>query len=626
MNTKIKQLIESGEYDKALLLISDNLNVNPDLSNPQQEEAYKELIGLRIAANSLMGQSDVVVLDAVRQKRFVAPKEFLINKVHKVTIYFDNLFSIACDAHITSIHADKLFDVEAHAATNRMIELLGKTEIQKQLKKQLPKKKGDFVCLEHKKFTSPLSYHILCYEGERDVDIAALAEGLRKVLQDAMERKLKHVALSALGIGILRKYPEIERPAIAEAIANKIAETIVLFYWANTNEKSLPQVSFGFVDPRTTQLFENVFYHYTKLDRNYYEQQKKLSERERVLIERVGTKDADYSEMLRGVNNFIDEDSVILIGGETGVGKSMLAETIHRMSARAKGRFVQLNCAAARPELVYSTLFGSEKGAYTGAGDTARGYVEEAQDGTLFLDEIGEADFEVQRSLLTFLDSGKYRRLRGKSDLSSNAKVIFGTNKDLQEMVKQKRFMHDLYERLDQRVIYIPSLRKRPDDIEVLVESMMEKWNLDQERKIAIDKPAIELLSQYNWPGNVRQLSHYLEMRFHDSIYDKSFRITKAKIEKIPPRNELHQNQSSPLGMLENIISDLLKNPEGNQGMPLKTILESIAAKVYVEDLHLPVTKSSEILGIDGSGGTESTLKQRVKLYKVIQNLINKIG
>lgn len=624
MISKIKQLISAGDYDKALQLISAELKKDQDLSNPDQEKDYKELLGLRVAANSLKGESDDLVLDAVRQKRFVVPKEYLVDRTHSIVLHFQNLFDIPADAFVTSVNIENSFSVAANNATSRMLDMIDKAEAQKQLKKQSDKKAGDFIVLEHKKFKSGLSYHILCYESENQVNLVALAEGLRKVLEDVLQRQLKKIALSALGIAVLRKHPEADRPALGESIANKIAETIVKFLWEHTNEASLPEIHFAFVDPRTAQLFENVFYHHTRLDRSYYDRQRKLNEREAILVERVGTRNVEYSEMLKSVNNFIDEDTVILIGGETGVGKSMLAETIHKLSSRSKGRFVQLNCAAVRPELVYATLFGSEKGAYTDAKDTTRGYVEEAQDGTLFLDEIGEADFEVQRSLLTFLDSGKYRRLRGKSDLTSNAKVIFGTNKDLLEMVKQKKFMPDLYERLDQRVIHIPALRKRPEDVEVLVDSMIEKWNLDQERKIVIDRQTVEALSRYNWPGNVRQLSHYLEMRFHDAIYDNSYRITKAKIEKNPPRNELHDNQSSTLGMLENIITALLKKSEGKQSLPLKTILESIAAKVYVEDLHLPVTKASEILGIDGSGGTDSTLKQRVKLYKEIQRDIDK--
>jgi formate hydrogenlyase transcriptional activator len=218
-------------------------------------------------------------------------------------------------------------------------------------------------------------------------------------------------------------------------------------------------------------------------------------------------------------------DSTVLIQGETGTGKELLARGIHRLSSRKDRLLVTINCASLPPTLIESELFGREKGAYTGALTRMIGRFEVADGSTLFLDEIGEIPLELQGKLLRVLEEGSFERLGSTNTLHVNVRIIAATNRDLGEEVKAGRFRKDLYYRLNVFPIAIPPLRERPEDIPLLVWAFVEKAQKRIGKEIeTISKKTMEALQSYSWPGNVRELNNVIE---HAMILskDKNLRV-----------------------------------------------------------------------------------------------------
>ncbi|MDQ6800065.1 MAG: sigma-54 dependent transcriptional regulator [Acidobacteriota bacterium] len=204
--------------------------------------------------------------------------------------------------------------------------------------------------------------------------------------------------------------------------------------------------------------------------------------------------------------------SPVLIEGESGTGKGVLAKLIHHRSPRARAPFVDLNCAGLSKDLLESELFGHERGAFTNAMNTKQGLFEIAGDGTLFLDEIGEMDITVQARLLKAIEDKRFRRVGGIRDLSASFRLIAATNRDLGEDVKQNRFRADLYYRLNVVRIRMPHLRDRLEDLPILIEVMLRPLAKDIGRPVPTISPrALKKLESYHWPGNVRELRNVLE-------------------------------------------------------------------------------------------------------------------
>ncbi len=199
-------------------------------------------------------------------------------------------------------------------------------------------------------------------------------------------------------------------------------------------------------------------------------------------------------------------DAAVLIVGETGSGKELVARAVHEHSPRRGQAFVDVNCAALPEHLVESELFGYEKGAFSGADNTKPGLFELANHGTIFLDEIGELDIKVQAKLLRVLDGVAYYRLGGSRKVDVNVRVIAATNRDLEQEVNAGRFRSDLYHRLTQFQLQVPALRERGEDIRVLAEHFLQKHC--PTARLSAD--AIDALERYAWPGNVRELKNVM--------------------------------------------------------------------------------------------------------------------
>ncbi len=205
-------------------------------------------------------------------------------------------------------------------------------------------------------------------------------------------------------------------------------------------------------------------------------------------------------------------DAWILISGENGTGKELVARTIHQFSHRAEEPLVDVNCAAIPEELIESELFGHEKGAFAGAISKNRGKFELANKGTIFLDEIGDMSFAAQGKILRVLQEQKFQRVGGSRILELNARVIAASNKDLEKEIEEGNFREELYYRLNVIPIEVPSLRNRQKDIPLLVKTFLDESAEQNQRKVkSITPEAVEILRTYTWPGNVRELKNLIE-------------------------------------------------------------------------------------------------------------------
>jgi two-component system nitrogen regulation response regulator NtrX len=243
------------------------------------------------------------------------------------------------------------------------------------------------------------------------------------------------------------------------------------------------------------------------------------------------------SEGMRNIKETIQKvaptDARVLITGDNGVGKELVARRIHELSSRANGPIVEVNCAAIPSELIESELFGHEKGSFTSAIKQRIGKFEQASGGTLFLDEIGDMSHDAQAKMLRALQEGKITRVGGDKEIKVDVRVIAATNKDLLKEVEDKKFRLDLYHRLSVIIIHVPSLNERKDDIPLLIEHFMKEIS-DEYKQVAkqVDADAIKALQNYNWTGNIRELRNVVERLI--ILSDKT--ITKKDVELYTPR------------------------------------------------------------------------------------------
>jgi len=281
-------------------------------------------------------------------------------------------------------------------------------------------------------------------------------------------------------------------------------------------------------------------------------EKKKLQDFNSRLMDELRLK-TDYGEIIGQSRKIIElkalikkiaqSNSTVLIHGETGTGKELVAHAIHRMSFRQNDPFIVIHCATLPDTLQESELFGYEKGAFTGAVKQKKGLVELADSGTLFIDEVGEIKPNLQVKLLRFLETNQFRRLGGEQEHQIDVRVITATNRDLLNEVNEGRFREDLYYRLKVMNIQLPPLRERKEDIPLLTEYFIEK--IGSKKKLT--KNASEALARYSWPGNVRELANIIEVASilskgkYIGIEDLPFRESRLSSEKIKPLNEMEK-------------------------------------------------------------------------------------
>lgn len=242
----------------------------------------------------------------------------------------------------------------------------------------------------------------------------------------------------------------------------------------------------------------------------------------------IGNSDA-IKQVIEMIAQVGPVDISVLITGDSGVGKEMVAKALHSVSKRTNKELVTVNCGAIPVGIIESELFGHKKGAYTGAESDRKGYFESANKSTIFLDEIGETPLETQVKLLRVIETGEFMRVGDSKTLYSDVRVIAATNKDLGELVRREEFRQDLYYRLKTVTINVPALRRRIEDLFFLVERFALQFTRNNDIAYRGFMPeAIRLMKQYDWPGNVRELKNFVEKII---VLEKGERITQEMIE-----------------------------------------------------------------------------------------------
>ncbi|HVM74946.1 MAG TPA: sigma-54 dependent transcriptional regulator [Candidatus Saccharimonadales bacterium] len=230
------------------------------------------------------------------------------------------------------------------------------------------------------------------------------------------------------------------------------------------------------------------------------------------MFEEIVGKSPALQEVLARVARVAPTDSTVLITGETGTGKELMARAIHKRSQRSSKPFVSVNCAAIPKDLIASELFGHEKGAFTGALQRRIGRFEQAEGGTIFLDEIGELPPETQVALLRVLQEREFERVGGAQPVRANVRVIAATNRNLEAAIEEGSFRSDLFYRINVFPVEVPSLRARRDDIQLLAQYFIHRFASKSGKKItSIRKSSLERLESYSWPGNIRELQNVIE-------------------------------------------------------------------------------------------------------------------
>ncbi|NPV93232.1 MAG: sigma 54-interacting transcriptional regulator [Firmicutes bacterium] len=292
-------------------------------------------------------------------------------------------------------------------------------------------------------------------------------------------------------------------------------------------------------------------------------------------------KDALTLDLLNLINKVAVVDSSVLITGETGVGKEVIANLIYKLSSRKTGRFIKINCTTLPEHLLESELFGYEKGAFTGASrDGKQGLIEAANNGTLLLDEIADMPLSIQVKLLRFLQEHEIYKLGGTKPISLDVRILAATNKDLLEMVKLGKFREDLYYRLNVVPISVPPLRDRPLDIAPLIDYFLAKCNGKYRLNKMISSSARRLLLSYQWPGNVRELQNLIE---------RLVVITDGDLIDVVnlPDNYLIQVNGTPSLDLE-----ITKLSDARNSFEKKYILQ-------VLNKYKSIRKTAKVLGVD---------------------------
>lgn len=325
-------------------------------------------------------------------------------------------------------------------------------------------------------------------------------------------------------------------------------------------------------------------------------------------------------EVYKIVGQIAEKDVSVLISGQSGTGKELVAKAIYHHSRRKDKPFMAINCAAIPEQLFESELFGYERGAFTGADQTRLGKIERCDTGTCFLDEIGDMSMALQAKLLRVLQEGEFERVGGRETLKVDVRIIAATNKDLAQEVQEGRFREDLYWRLKVITIHLPPLRKRTEDIPALVDSFIARFNGEYEKVIRhVSEAVMDLFHTYSWPGNVRELENCIRRAVILCAGDV---ITQEHIELLDTRKE-HQAQTSNREQLMNdlkaklhaILPEILRlSKQGIHANIIEMVEETVILKA-LEECGNNQVQAARMLGI-----SRNTLRHRLKKHMEKQN------
>ena len=303
------------------------------------------------------------------------------------------------------------------------------------------------------------------------------------------------------------------------------------------------------------------------------------------------------SELRAAIATVAPTNSWVLITGENGTGKELVANAIHRLSSRAAGPMIEVNCAAIPEELIESELFGHEKGAFTGANARRQGRFDLANGGTLFLDEIADMSIKTQAKILRILQEQRFERVGGVQTIKVDVRVVAATNKDLSREIEARRFRQDLYYRLNVVPLHVPALRERKEDIPLLVRDFLKEQTISLPGK-TISPMALQALQAYHWPGNVRELKNMIErlvIMAPGQVIDarslpSNFNQDLSGVANSPLENLLNEDYRTARAEFEKIYLQNKLNESGGN-------ISQLAKEIGLERSHL--YKKFKALGID---------------------------
>ncbi len=351
---------------------------------------------------------------------------------------------------------------------------------------------------------------------------------IRRVLRDILENENYQVDDASTGMDALQlikdhdfdavfcdiKMPEMDGIETLEAIRKESDVPVIMLSGHGTIETAVEAIKKGAFDfiPKPPDLNRLLITLRNALDKkNLATENKVLKKAVRLQSQMIG-ESAPMMEVKDMIEKVAPTNARVLITGENGTGKELVARQLHELSPRCKGPFIEVNCAAIPSELIESQLFGHEKGAFTSAIKQRKGDFELADSGTLFLDEIGDMSLSAQAKVLRALQENKIVRVGGEKEIPVNVRILAATNKNLQEEIEKGNFREDLYHRLSVIVIQVPPLRERKDDIPLLVENFVTLIAQDMGKAAPQFEPeAIEALQHYQWTGNIRELHNIVE-------------------------------------------------------------------------------------------------------------------
>lgn len=458
-------------------------------------------------------------------------------------------------------------------------------------------------CQQHKR-NEIMDYTILVVEDE-PVQLESLAgflskQGYRVLKAANPEQAILNIRNSAVDIVLSDfRMPGMSGVKLLEAIKeiNPSIQVIIMTAYG-TVESATDAMKLGAADYITKPID---LYRLQVLIRNIVERKQLISENhllrqqltERFSVDGIIAESSAMSQVLNVAGRIADSNASVLITGETGTGKELIARSVHFSGSRHNQPFVAVNCAALPDTLLESELFGHEKGAFTGADRQRKGRFETAEGGTLFIDEVGEIPLSLQVKLLRVLQEKTFERIGSNIPIQANTRIVAATNRDLEAMIREGTFRQDLFYRLNVVSIRIPPLRDRREDIPPLVDGFVRRFASENNKRIAgISREAMDCLMKYSYPGNVREL---------ENIIQQSVVLTRGETimqSDLPVRLNESPKSSKP------VMSGEETFPEKVEAFEKSLILDALSESGQVQ------TKAAELLGI-----SERHLRYKLKKY-----------
>jgi two-component system nitrogen regulation response regulator GlnG len=325
-------------------------------------------------------------------------------------------------------------------------------------------------------------------------------------------------------------------------------------------------------------------------------------------------------QVFKMIGRVSHSDAPVMITGESGSGKELVARAIHHYSQRSARSFVAINCAAIPEQLLESELFGHEKGAFTGAAVQRIGRFEQSSGGTLFLDEIGDMPLQLQSKILRVLQDGEFSRVGGNATLKADVRIVAATNKNLEQEVSNKTFREDLFYRLNVVRIQLPPLRQRTEDIRILAEYFLRKVALQKALpQVKLSEEAVRVLEKYSWPGNVRELENTIQracvLATSDVLLPKDIPLGDVQPAETGGAQRTGSIASGPITK-DAAIEALLRAAQADPNVQLLPWVEREFTLYALKTTQGNQVRAAKLLGI-----TRATLRKRIEKFQITREL-----